>query len=145
MKMIHLAGSARQEEAAASGTVKPGYLLEVTSSGAVKAHATQGGYAERAFALEDALQGRSIADDYADGARVTYKLELPGNVVNAVLKPGYNYAVGAALISAGDGTLKTAAGASSGVTVKQIVAFVEKAINLTASGAVATRSPVRVA
>lgn len=143
---IQLNGEFRHEEGIASGTVSPGMLLERTSATThtVKAHATEGGYAERAFAVEDALQGNTVDDDYADGDLVSYHLAVPGAEVQALIKAGSVVSVGEQLISGGDGTLIPNGDESSGTTVKQIIAVATEAIDLSDSGDVDTLSPVRV-
>lgn len=143
---IHLSGNFRHEEALASGSIKPGHLLELTSATAdtVKVHATEGGYAERAFAIEDALQGNTKDTTYATTTRVMYNLELPGNEVQAWLAAGENVAKGARLISAGDGTLIAEASATSAGVVKQIIAIAAEALDLSDSGDVDTLIDVRV-
>lgn len=143
---IHLAGDYRHEEALASGSVKPGYLLEITSATAdtVKAHATEGGYSERAFAKEDALQGNTKSTTYATTTRVMYNLELPGNEVQAFLKAGENVTKGEQLISAGDGTLIAKGSATSAGVVMQVIAIAMEALDLSGSGDVDTLMPVRV-
>lgn len=143
---IQLTGEFLTEEGLASGTVKPGHLLEMTNATAntVKAHATEGGYSERAFAVEDALQGDTVDDSYSDGDMVAYHLVEPGAVVLGWLEAGVSYAKGEKLISAGGGNLKKETEATSGVTVKQIIAIVETALDLSGSSDVDTQSPVRV-
>ena len=145
-RRIHSKGEYRQEEAYASGTITPGMLIELDSSGYVKAHATEGGYGERAFAVEDALQGKTVSDNYTttNPDLVTYILPTKGACVNALLKAGYNYTIGTELISAGDGTLIPNGQESSGVTVKEIIAEVTEASDLSASGASNTLSEVRI-
>jgi hypothetical protein len=105
-KRIHLLGSGRTEEGVAGGTIKPGQLLQLNSSGQVVVHATAGGAAERAYAVEDALQGRGINDNYSSGERVSYVLASPGDVVYAWLGSGNNVSAGALLSSAGNGDLR---------------------------------------
>lgn len=144
---IHLIGSGRLEEDIAGAALTPGHLIEAyNASGTkkVRKHSTEGGYAERGFALEDALQGREIDTAYAADERVSYVLAAPGDVVYAYLKAGENVAIGAKLISAGDGTLIAEGSASSGTTVKQIIGQAEEALDLSASGATDTRLAVRV-
>lgn len=141
---IKLKGCGRYEEAFANAALTPGHLIEVMSTGKVRKHATEGGYAERAFALEDALQGKTIDDAYAADDKVGYTLACPGDEVFAYIAAGENVAVGDRLISNGDGTLQKETGAGSGVTVKQVIATARQAINLTGGGAVATRIAVRV-
>lgn len=152
---IHLAGSVRAVEGTAAGTILPGHLIEQAATG-FQVHSTAGGFAERIFAQEDALQGGTVQGVYRNGAYVGYTVsgidavgpdpvqayaELPGNLTLAFLKAGSNYTVGLKLISNGDGTLKPTTG-----TPSQIIAIVPLgfALDLTASGAVATLSPVRI-
>lgn len=143
---IALKGDWRREEGLASGDVKPGMLLERTSATAdtVKAHATEGGYHERAFAVADVLQGKEITDTYSDGDLVSYNLFEPGAVIQAWLKAGQSVTKGDDLISAGDGTLIANGNESSGTTVRQLVAEADETLDLSASGAVDTLMDVRV-
>jgi hypothetical protein len=143
---IHLGGEFVYEEALASGVVQPGMLVELTSATAstVRAHATEGGTAERMFALEDALQGNTISDNYASGDLVALCLPLPGSSVFAIIKAGENISKGEKLVSAGDGTLIAENTVASGTTVAQVIAVAKEALDLSASGAVNTRLAVRV-
>jgi len=141
---IQLKGFGRQEEAVAAGTITPGNLLEVDSAGKVVVHNTEGAASERAFALEDALQGNNQDQDYSSGDVVTYLLATPGDEVSAFIKAGGTIAIGDILISAGDGTLIKEGDAASGTTVVQRIAVALEAVDLSTSGAVATRIPVRV-
>lgn len=104
-KRIHLLGSGRQEEARAAGVIKPGQLLELNVDGDVIPHDTPLGDAERAFALEDALQGRTIADDYASGELVSYVIANRGDVVYGWLTVGEVTTIGSFLCSDGSGNL----------------------------------------
>ena len=141
---IEIKGQFLAEEALAAGAIKPGHLLQLDSNLKVVVHATEGGYAERAFAKEDALQGKTTADAYASGDQVFYSLAVPGSVVNAMIKAGQNIAKGDKLISAGDGTLKEDTAITSGTTLKQIIAYAVETKDLSASGAVNTLAAVRV-
>ncbi len=143
---IHLGGEFVHEEALASGVIQPGMLVELTSATAdtVRAHAAEGGRAERMFAVEDALQGNTIDDNYASGDLVMLCIALPGSSVFAILKAGENVAKGAKLVSAGDGTLIAESSVASGTTVEQVIAVAKEALDLSASGAANTRLAVRV-
>ena len=162
---IWLSGEGVLKEAACGTALYPGHLVMLNSSGNVIPHNTEAGYAERAFALEDALQGNIVTTAYAvatgsTGAsswmgpdRVQYAILSPGAVVNAKLKAGYVYTVGGQVVSAGDGTLEPVASLSTTtVTVKQVIGILlaplgstsTTAIDLSATGAVATLSPIRV-
>lgn len=146
-KTIHLLGEARTEEDIAGGALTPGHLVEkYNDSGDAKlrVHQTQGGFAERAVAVEDALQGREIDTAYAADERVTYKLFATGSVAYLYLKAGQNVALGDKLISNGDGTLIANGQEATGVSVEQIVGQAEEALDLSATGAVDTRLPVRL-
>jgi hypothetical protein len=137
-KRIHLTGSGRIEEGTAGGSITPGHLIQLNSSGNLVVHATAGGPAEKAFALEDALQGKEIGDAYSSGNRVSYVLAAPGDVVYAFLAAGQNAAVGSYLTSNGNGALKVA----SGTDTRLAVAL--EALDLTASGATTSRIRVRI-
>lgn len=142
---IHSKGSYVYDEAVAGeASIYPGMLLELNSDGEVIMHDTEGGRAEKAFAIEDALQGNTVDDAYAADDVVAYIIPVQGAEVNALLKAGYDYAIGDELISAADGTLKQATEISSGETVDDVVAVVTEAVDLTGSGAVDTLASVRV-
>lgn len=94
------------EEYAAASVITPGNLIELTSSGTVQNHSTEGGNALPMFALEDELQGRGIEDDYAAADKVQCWVAQPGEIVYARLADGESVAPGDFLESAGDGTLK---------------------------------------
>lgn len=136
---VHLVGDWRREEAVAAGTIKPGMLIEETSAAKFQAHSTEGGYAMRLFAVEDALQGNTLNNDYSADDLVSANVELPGNEVFAYLAAGENVSIGTKLISAGDGTLIAEASAGSGVTVKQAIGIAREAKDLSGSGAVDTK------
>jgi len=135
---VHLIGDFRREEAVAAGAITPGMLIEETSAGKFQAHSTEGGDGALLLAEVDALQGNTLSDDYSTDDLVSANVELPGNEVQAFLKAGENVAIGAFLISAGNGTLIDEGSASSGVTVKKRFAVAREAKDLSGSGAVAT-------
>jgi hypothetical protein len=136
-RRIALTSGVKQQEAVAGGNITPGHLVALNSSGQVVVHGTGGGPAERAFAVEDALQGKGIADAYSSGSRVSYVIAPPGEEIYAWLAAGNNAAIGSFLSSNGNGQLKVA----SGTDTRLAVAL--EALNLTASGAIATRIKVR--
>lgn len=107
-KRIHLRGTGRHEEAIAGAAVRPGDLIDVASTGKVVKHPTAGGWAEKAFALEDALQGNSIDDNYALNDRVSFVIAQPGDIVYAWLSGGETTTLDDFLTSNGDGALKVA-------------------------------------
>lgn len=116
-KRIHLLGSGRHEEGVAAATITPGMLISRTSAGKVTPHAVSGGAAERNYALEDALQGKTITHDYAADDLVAFVSASPGDVIYALLADGENAANGAKLTSNADGTLQVAAGSEIVVAI----------------------------
>lgn len=157
---IFLTGLFRLVEGLAAGTIFPGMLLVQGSTG-FTAHATAGGFSERLFAKEDALQGGTVLgfpSNYGlSGSTYTgYTTAgvggqgpdpvqaiamVPGGIVNALLQGGHNYPVGTQLISGGDGTLKPTTGSPT-----QILGVIPQgfAINLSASYTTNTLNPVRI-
>jgi len=114
-KRIHLLGSGRHEEAKGASIIKPGMLLAQDAVGSVILHSGAAGPAEKAFALEDALQGRTIETSYAVGERVSFVLASSGDVVYAWLSGGEKVNPSSFLNSNGDGTLQ--AGTSNAIAV----------------------------
>lgn len=114
---IQLKGHGVYEEGRAGATITPGMLVAINAAGALIPHGTAGGKAENAFALEDALQGKTIRDNYASGDLVFYTIFKPGDVVFARLAAGENVAEGDGLSSNGDGTLQKIAGTESRIAV----------------------------
>lgn len=143
-RRIHAKGSFQQDEALAAGTITPGMLMEMDSDAAMVVHNTEGAIAERIFAAEDALQGKTVTDDYSATDLVTYIMPSKGSSVNALLEAGVSYDEGDILISAGNGLLMKASEVASGVTIYDNIAVVTEAIDLSPSGSVDTLSEVRV-
>ncbi len=86
--------------------ITPGYLLQYDSvAGQIEAHSSSGGNAARLFAIEDALQGKEIGDNYAVSAQVQFVCARLGDEIYAMLKDGQNITRGQYLESNGDGTL----------------------------------------
>ena len=96
----------RTEEAQANGAISPGHLVELASTGKIQVHATAGGSAERAFALEAEESGGAIGTAYSDGDQVKYGIFPAGSIVVGRLYDGENAAIGNKLESQGDGTLR---------------------------------------
>ena len=123
------------KERNAGGAITPGHLIELNTSDQVVVHATAAAvFAQKSFALEDQAQGRGIDDAYSTAERVVYQVFTPGDEVYALLENGAVATIGAALESAGDGTLQIR-------TTGAVVAYALEA--LTGSGP--TRIKVEVA
>lgn len=131
-KTIVLKGQGTRKERIAVAAITPGHLVEITSANKVQVHSTAGGLAQKAFAVEDDLQGNTIADAYAASAMVQYNVMLPGDEVNAIIADGENIAIGDKLVSAGDGTLKEQ---TSETTDESVVAIAVEACDMSGSSA----------
>lgn len=95
------------------GSIYPGHLIQVHSTTQVKVHATAGGHAQKAFAVEDEEQGNTIDDKYDVGLNLKYKVAQRGAEVFAWLKEGESVSVGDPLESAGTGELQKHTAAAS--------------------------------
>lgn len=123
---IHNKGNLwRQEELVAAGTITPGMLCEVTTSGTVKAHSKEGGYAERLIALEDALQGHGVDTNYSALDQVFMAVAQPGEVFNMLIAAGEDGAPGVAVCSNGDGKLECTDNMTSSGVLKQIIGYID--------------------
>lgn len=132
-----------QADAGAAG-IYPGMLLEVNSDGDVVAHASEAGYAERLFALEDALQGNTVDDVYTSGEVVQVLMPVQGTTVNALCAGGYTYAIGTELVSDGLGKLMPITELASPDTAEDVVAICQEAAVLEGSADADTLLAVRV-
>lgn len=94
------------EEYAAAAAITPGDLVELTSAGKVQRHSTADGNVLQMFAIEDALQGKGIDEDYATADVVRVWIPQRGDIVYARLADEQNVSIGDFLVSNGDGTLK---------------------------------------
>src|SRR3990172_11598410 len=105
-KTIALKGDYVLKERKANAAITPGDLVELMSTGNIRRHATLGGAAQRAFALESDLIGKGINDDYAAGESVRYGVFLPGSEAFPLLVAGESCSIGDFLESAGNGKLQ---------------------------------------
>jgi hypothetical protein len=115
----------RREEAVAAGTISPGMICEIIAAGTVQAHSIEGGCAERLIAIEDVFQGKGVDSDYSSGDQVFLAVAEPGSVWNLLMAIGEDGAPGAAVISAGDGTVKCVDNATSAAVIKDIIGYVD--------------------
>ena len=108
-KQIILRGDPPISEAiaVAASNVKPGYMIEVTSAGAVRAEQSASlDKLPATFAIEAGYIGGDIDDVYADGQTVTYAHCRSGDRIYAWLDDNIAITAGAFLQSAGNGALK---------------------------------------
>lgn len=132
---IHAKGPYEYDEATAGGTITPGMLVKLNASGQLIAHDEEGGRGECGFAVEDALQGKAVGDDYSSGNLACYILPRKGCEVHALLKDGENVSIGDELVSAGDGTLQARGSSGSGVTEWQTIGHAMEAKDLSSDSA----------
>lgn len=123
------------EEIEAAGTIKPGMLLEVNSTGKVVAHNSAGENVLPMFALEDELQGKAISETYVSGDKVQVWVPYRGDFVYALLEDGNNVAIGDFVESAGNGNVQKHATDVSDAPnyTNQIVGVAVEAVNLSES------------
>lgn len=121
------------DEKVAAGTITPGMLIELTSSNTVQAHSTEGGTGERAFAVENDLQGRVVGTNYTAAEKVQIAHVLPGRLVNALMQSGESGSIGDELVSGGDGTLINASSLSSTGLKKQVIAILQETVTTLAA------------
>ena len=131
-------------EANAAATVNPGNLVEITSVGTVQKHSVDSGDGICQVAVEDALQGNTIATAYTVGNKVIYHVMRPGTRFQGIVKAavgGTAIAIGTQMIS--DGAGRFIAAADTGSTVKKVMAIAEEAADLNDSGDVDTLVAMR--
>jgi len=106
-KTIVLKGKGMRSEAIANAAgILPGHLVQLMSTGKIRVHPTATGNAEKAFAVEDDLQGKIISDAYAIASIAQYEVFPPGAEVNAIIANGQIVVIGSMLESAGNGELQ---------------------------------------
>lgn len=136
-KKISIKGDGVRNEALANATIKPGMLVQLMSTGKVRAHASAGQNAQTAFAVEDDLQGKGIGDSYSADELVQYNIFAPGDQVLAWLQNGESVVIGDFLESAGNGELKKYVPDSAGVVEypNSLVAVAREAVDMSDSSA----------
>lgn len=104
---ILLKGRGIRKEAVAGGTITPGHLLNINSSGQLVVHATAAGPVAPLFAVENDLVGKGITDNYSANDYVQAEYLYCGCEVYALVAAGATAITrGDLLESAGDGTLR---------------------------------------
>lgn len=128
----------------ADAGITPGMLLEITATG-VKVHADAGGVSEKLFAVEDALQGRTIDNAYVADDPVRCKNCVPGEEIFAFLSNGESVAVDAKLVSDGAGALQAfEAGSSGQVDEEYAIAIALEAVDMSGSSGVDPTGRIKV-
>jgi len=122
----------------AEAAITPGQLIELTSDGTVQKNSAAGLACAKMFALEDELQGRTIATDYDAADPVQCWSCVPGEEVFAWLANGEDVSIGDFLVSNGNGELKamTADASSAIVTEETPIAQALEAVDMSGSSGV---------
>lgn len=138
-RSVKIKGDGVTNEATGEGAITPGHLVQLDSAGVVKVHASAGQNAEKAFALEDDVQGNDITDAYATGNQVLYGVFKSGDEVCGILADGQKAIGGVSwLESNGNGELRVHSADSAGA-VEYPQAIVGMAMdNVDASDSAAT-------
>jgi len=123
----------------ADAALSPGHILEVNSDNEVLKHSTSGGIAQVRVAVEDALQGKTVATAYAAAALVPNHIQRSGTKFQAMLAALQDVAIGDPLMSDGDGCLI----AHTGTNI--VLAWAEEALDLSDTTDVDTLIAVRAA
>jgi len=103
---IIVKGDGEQYEALANAAITPGQLVELMSTGKVRKVTAASAEQEKLVAIEDYLQGKTIAQDYAADAICLHRAFKSGDEVLLILADGQNVAIGDMLESAGGGEVK---------------------------------------
>lgn len=136
-KTITLNGDPIRKEYTANAAITPGMLIELMSTGKVRAHASASQPAAKMFALEDDLQGREIDTAYAASNEVQCGCFHSGQEVLVLIANGEDIAIGDKLESNGDGYLKEYTASSAGAVEypASIVAVALEACDMSGSSA----------
>ncbi len=122
------------EEYDAAAAITPGQLIEHISTGKVQRHSTAEGNALKMFALEDELQGKGLADNYALDNKVQCWVAGRGDHVNALLADGETVVIGSELASNGDGDLRLHDISSGGAEFPDaLIGYALEAVDLSGS------------
>ena len=125
---IHNKGGWRHDENEAHAAISPGNILELNSDDEVLKHATENGALKhgRLIAIEDALQGNEVTDDYAAADVVSVAVADAGSEWNLLVTAGTVLTIGEDLVSDGEGCLMSADDLSSGTTAVVIATALEE-------------------
>lgn len=88
-----------------SGAPYPGMLIQMNSNGTVSVQTAVGGAVPKMFAIEDALQGYTINDQYVANNTVRYIIAPPGTILQVPIPAGFVATIGDMMVSYGDGSL----------------------------------------
>ena len=133
---IELIGTLCVRERLAVAAFTPGHLVEVVAAGYQK-HSVAAGNAQKVFATENVADAGTIDRAYVAGETASAGYAQSGELVYALVAAGATaIAVGAALQSAGDGTLRVLS-ASAATTQAQrdgVTAYAAEAVDNSGGG-----------
>lgn len=123
-RTIRLKGHGTRMEAEANGTIKPGSLLQIQSTGKLVVMPTAALKPGALFALENELIGLGIDDNYVTGDLVQAEAMHAGMWVNALVAAAAPaIVIGDYLEAAADGTLRKVA--TSATAIAQAMSAVD--------------------
>jgi hypothetical protein len=109
---IVLISHGRHDEAQLDADAYPGMILADKTNGHVIPHNVAGGAGPLKVLKEQALSGKTTTDKVASGDVGPFVRPTRGDLLLCLLQNGQNVAAGAALQSAGDGTLAASSGSA---------------------------------
>ena len=117
-RTIVLKGMGHHDEGEADAAISPGMAVELAADGLfdpVQSAQAAALKTNLKIAKEDALQGKTIDDAYADGDVLFYYEPLPGDEINVLVKSGENIAIADKLVveAGGSGLFVEAAGSET--------------------------------
>src|SRR5690606_16860307 len=107
-KTVLLRGSPSACECVAEGSIKPGHLVALNSSGTIVVHVTACGVAGRVDGREKCVVVGGLGTNYASGDAVLYWAAKSGDQFYAWLENGASVSAGDLLQSNGSGELEEA-------------------------------------
>lgn len=141
-RTIDLLGTGLRKEAtvASGATIKPGYLVRLTSTG-LNTHNVAAGNHGRIFAVENDIAGKDIGDTYTVGEKCQYAAFPPGSEVLCRLAAAATaIAVGDYVESNGTGTVRKAStnAATSEAQRAGIIGYALEAVDNSGGGSEVT-------
>ena len=136
-----------EEMTATAVAITPGMLLEVATATTVQAHSTAGGSVLPMFAIENALEGQDMDENYVASNKIQVFIPGRGDQVYAILADDNSVVPGDFLESNGAGYLQKYADDSTAVDVisNRIVGVALETLDLTGdSSAESSASPIGV-
>lgn len=114
-RTIQIRGDFQRYEALTSANVYPGEIVELASGGTVAPCNNEGTFCEKAFAVEDALQGNDVTDVIASGNLCQFNVQEPGNIVQARVQDGQHIEIGDVVYCGTAGRVRKVSTASGAV------------------------------